>query len=61
MTTETTIVVADGVMRITMNRPAKKNALTGPMYDSMTAAMEQADASDDIRAIVLEGLSLIHI
>ena len=55
MTTETTIVVADGVMRITMNRPAKKNALTGPMYDSMTAAMAQADASDDIRAIVLEG------
>lgn len=55
MTTETIVAVSDGVMRITMNRPDKKNALTGKMYDAMTAAMEQADASDDIRAIVLEG------
>lgn len=55
MTADTLIAVEDGVMRITMNRAAKKNALTGPMYDSMTAAMEKADASDDIRAIVLEG------
>ncbi len=55
MTTDTIVAVADGVMRITMNRPDKKNALTGSMYDAMTAAMEQADSSDDIRAIVLEG------
>ncbi len=55
MTADALISTADGVMRITMNRSAKKNALTGPMYDAMTAAMEQADASDDIRAIVLEG------
>ena len=55
MTDEAIIAVSDGVMRITMNRPAKKNALTGPMYDAMTAAMEQADASDDIRAIMIEG------
>jgi enoyl-CoA hydratase/carnithine racemase len=55
MTEDIIIAVADGVMRITMNRAAKKNALTGPMYDAMTAAMEKADASDDIRAIMLEG------
>jgi enoyl-CoA hydratase/carnithine racemase len=55
MSTETIIAVEGGVMRITMNRPSKKNALTGQMYDAMTAAMERADASDDIRAIVLEG------
>lgn len=55
MTTDALVAVSDGVMRITMNRAAKKNALTGPMYDAMTAAMERADASDDIRAIVLEG------
>jgi enoyl-CoA hydratase/carnithine racemase len=55
MTEDVLIAVADGVMRITMNRSAKKNALTGPMYDAMTAAMEKADSSDDIRAIVLEG------
>ena len=55
MTTDAKIDVADGIMRITMNRPTKKNALTGPMYDAMTAAMEKADASDEIRAIVIEG------
>jgi len=55
MTDDIHVSVADGVMRITMNRPAKKNALTGPMYDAMTAALERADATDEIRAIVLEG------
>ncbi|MDE2578993.1 MAG: enoyl-CoA hydratase/isomerase family protein [Hyphomicrobiales bacterium] len=42
-------------MRITMNRAAKKNALTNAMYDVMTAGLEKADASEDVRAIVLEG------
>lgn len=55
MTDEVQVSVADGVMRITMNRPAKKNALTGPMYDAMTAALEEADATDAIRAVMLEG------
>lgn len=55
MTDDVQMSVADGVMRITMNRPAKKNALTGPMYDAMTAALERADSSDDIRAVMLEG------
>ncbi len=45
----------DGVLRLTMNRPDKKNALTGPMYDLMTAALTDADSDDSIRAILLEG------
>ena len=45
----------DGVLRLIMNRPEKKNALTGPMYDVMTAALTEADESDAIRAVVLEG------
>ena len=55
MTPDTIVAVADGVMRVTMNRPAKKNALTGPMYDAMTSALDKADASDEIRAVVIEG------
>ena len=55
MTDHVLVSRADGVMRITMNRPDKKNALTGPMYDVMTSALNEADASDDIRAILLEG------
>ena len=42
-------------MRITMNRPQKKNALTGTMYDKMTASFEEAESDDSIRAILLEG------
>lgn len=45
----------DGVLRLTMNRPDKKNALTGPMYDTMTAALKDAERDDTIRAILLEG------
>lgn len=46
---------AEGVMRIVMNRPQKKNALTGAMYDAMSAAMAEAEADEAIRAILLEG------
>jgi enoyl-CoA hydratase/carnithine racemase len=55
MTDDVLVETRDGVMRIVMNRPTKKNALTGPMYDKMTAAMTEAEQSDAVRAIVLEG------
>lgn len=49
------IETRDGVLRVTMNRPDKKNALTGPMYDTMTAALKDAERTDSVRAILLEG------
>ena len=49
------IETRDGVLRLTMNRPDKKNALTGPMYDAMTAALKDAGRDDAVRAILLEG------
>jgi enoyl-CoA hydratase/carnithine racemase len=51
------IVVQDeGAVRvIRMNRPEKKNALTQPMYDAMTAALREAGASTAIRCIMLAG------
>lgn len=45
----------DGVRLIVLARPEKKNALTGAMYDSMSAALAEADASDAIGAIVFAG------
>lgn len=45
----------DAVMRIIMNRPEKKNALNRAMYEAMTAALIEADASDEVRAIVVSG------
>jgi enoyl-CoA hydratase/carnithine racemase len=49
------IARTDGVLRITMNRPDKKNALTGAMYDSLAAALRDADRDDAVRAILIEG------
>ncbi len=54
--TEQVLVSDDGAVRIIrMNRPEKKNALTQPMYEVMTAALREAAASKAIRAIVLAG------
>ncbi len=47
---------ANGVRSITLNRPEKKNALTGAMYDAMREALASADASDAVGAVVFAGL-----
>lgn len=52
------IAVADldgGVRLITLDRPQKKNALTGTMYDALTDALASADASEKIGAVVFAG------
>ncbi|WP_018042438.1 enoyl-CoA hydratase-related protein [Methylobacterium sp. 88A] len=45
----------DGVRLIRLDRPEKKNALTGAMYDAMRDALAQADSSERIGAIVFAG------
>jgi enoyl-CoA hydratase/carnithine racemase len=50
------LVQDDGAIRtIRMNRPAKKNALTQPMYSAMTRALDEAGANAAIRCIILAG------
>lgn len=46
---------ADGVMTIRMNRPDKKNAITADMYASMAAGLDEANADDDVKAILFLG------
>jgi enoyl-CoA hydratase/carnithine racemase len=54
--TDQVVVTDDGAVRvIRMNRPEKKNALTQPMYVAMTAALQEAGASEAIRCVVLAG------
>lgn len=43
------------VLRITIDRPEKKNALTGAMYNALADAVEQADANPDVRVMLLHG------
>lgn len=46
---------ADGIARITMNRPQKHNALNHQMMDDLDAAFAQAGRDDSVSAIVLSG------
>jgi len=47
--------VADHVATITFNRPDKQNTISGPMLDSLTRMLLDADADSDVRAIVVTG------
>lgn len=44
------------VQLIRMNRPDKKNAITSAMYASMTKALVDGDADDEVRAHLILGL-----
>ncbi len=47
--------VAEGVATIVLNRPAKKNALTAPMYQAMADALRASEADAAVRCIVIHG------
>src|SRR2546423_10075681 len=42
-------------MTITLNRPDRLNAWTAKMADELIAAFDQADADDDVRAVIMTG------
>jgi enoyl-CoA hydratase/carnithine racemase len=44
-----------GIRRIVLNRPDKRNALTGAMYASLEQALREADADPTVNAVVLSG------
>jgi len=47
--------VHEGVQRIEMRRPEKKNALTIAMYAALAAALREAESDDRVRVILLHG------
>src|SRR5918992_3995978 len=47
--------VADHVARVTLNRPAARNALDDQMTAELLAALDRAKADDEVRVIVLTG------
>ena len=47
--------VEDGVAILTMNRPKRRNAMSGPMVSAMAAALQEAEASPEVRCVVLTG------
>jgi enoyl-CoA hydratase/carnithine racemase len=50
-----TTEVADGILTITLNRPERLNAWTATMGRELIEAFDQADADDEVRAIVMTG------
>jgi enoyl-CoA hydratase/carnithine racemase len=47
--------VADSVLRITLNRPDRLNAWTAQMGAELRAAFDEADADDNVRAVIVTG------
>ncbi|WP_116813185.1 enoyl-CoA hydratase-related protein [Steroidobacter cummioxidans] len=54
MTEHVHIVVADGVLRITLARADKKNALTQAMYTALAEALTRAETDASVRVVLLE-------
>lgn len=47
--------VDNGILTLTLNRPAELNAFTVQMADELERAFHEASADDDVRAIVVTG------
>ena len=46
-----------GVLKLTLNRPDKLNALSQAMYSALAQALKQADHDDDISVVLIQGSS----
>src|SRR5207302_5533814 len=43
------------VLRLQINRPEKRNALTLGMYEQMTSALQEADRDPTVRVVLIHG------
>jgi len=46
---------SDRVAHVVLNRPERRNALTGPLADQMGEALETLNADDDVSVLVIRG------
>jgi enoyl-CoA hydratase/carnithine racemase len=47
--------IRDGILRIEINRPEKKNALTSAMYQAMADAIKLGEAESKVRVLLVHG------
>ena len=55
MSGEVEVARDDGVLRVTLNRPTKKNAITRAMYANLSAALAEAAVDAAIRVVLFSG------
>jgi enoyl-CoA hydratase/carnithine racemase len=49
------LTVADGVATVELNRPERRNAITGPLLDALAEAVGTAGADPEVQAVVFCG------
>ena len=54
-TPDVTVEIGGGVAEVTLNRPERKNAVTGPLVDRMSAALTQIAANEAVHVVLLRG------
>lgn len=54
-TDELQLDFADHVLTITLNRPDRLNAISGPMLDALSKTLQQANVDPEVRAVVMTG------
>ena len=47
--------LTDGVLRVELNRPERKNAMTGPMYARLAEILDEADKNEAVRVVLWHG------
>jgi enoyl-CoA hydratase/carnithine racemase len=47
--------VQNGVMKITLNRPEKYNAITNELWNELRNALEHASEDGNVRALIITG------
>jgi enoyl-CoA hydratase/carnithine racemase len=54
-TDEVLIEREDGVLTITLNRPDRLNAISGPMLNKLSETLQEANVDPDVRVVVMTG------
>ncbi len=54
-TDEVLVEREDGVLTITLNRPDRLNAISGPMLSKLSETLQQANIDPDVRVVVMTG------
>ena len=45
----------ESLATVTLNRPDRKNAITGPLNEELTTAFEEINQREEVKAVLLHG------